>query len=113
SRPCRKRLAASPTAVVEVGSRLFVASRHGLMRISSSFAVTVRPKIVGMVSPSVGAFPPPRSKRSSLGKLFPDRPASQADIRDRIDRVAIGGTAIQVRLSEVGEADNSVKTLTL
>ena len=37
---------------------------------------------------------------------------SQTDIRDRIDRVAIGGTTIQIRLSEVGEGDDSVKTLT-
>src|SRR5271165_2172595 len=49
----------------------------------------------------------------AVGKLSADRPASQADIRDRIDRVAIGGTTIQIRLSEVGEGDDSVKTLTL
>ena len=42
-----------------------------------------------------------------------DRPASQTDIHDRIDRVAIGGTAILIRLSEVREGDDSVKTLTL
>ena len=29
----------------------------------------------------------------AVGKLSTDRPASQADIRDWIDRVAIGGTA--------------------
>src|SRR5271166_218678 len=46
-------------------------------------------------------------------KLSADRPASQTDIRDRIDRVAIGGTTIQIQLSEVGEGDDSVKTLTL
>ena len=49
----------------------------------------------------------------AVGKLSADRPASQTDIRDRIDRVAIGGTTIQIRLSEVGEGDDSVKTLTL
>jgi len=49
----------------------------------------------------------------AVDKLSADRPASQTDIRDRIDRVAIGGTAIQIRLSEVGEGDDSVKTLTL
>jgi len=49
----------------------------------------------------------------AVGKLSADRPASQADIRDRIDRVAIGGTTIQIRLSEVGEGDDTVKTLTL
>ncbi len=49
----------------------------------------------------------------AVGKLSADRPASQTDIRDRIDRVAIGGAAIQIRLSEVGEGDDSVKTLTL
>ena len=49
----------------------------------------------------------------AVGKLSADHPASQTDIRDRIDRVAIGGTAIQIRLSEVGEGDDSAKTLTL
>ena len=50
----------------------------------------------------------------AVGKLSADRPASQIDIRDRIDRVAIGGTTIQmIRLSEVGEGDDSAKTLTL
>ncbi len=49
----------------------------------------------------------------AVGKLSADRPASQTDIRDRIDRVAIGGTAIQIRLSEVGEGNDSVKTLTV
>src|SRR5208337_1913907 len=49
----------------------------------------------------------------AVGKLSADGPTSQTDIRDRIDRVAIGGTAIQIRLSEVGEGDDSVKTLTL
>jgi len=48
-----------------------------------------------------------------VGKLSADRPTSQTDIRDWIDRVAIGGTAIQIRLSEVGEGDDSEKTLTL
>jgi hypothetical protein len=40
-------------------------------------------------------------------------PPPRKHIRDRIDRVAIGRTAIQIRLSEVGEGDDSVKTLTL
>ena len=41
----------------------------------------------------------------AVGKLSADHPASQTDIRDRIDRVAIGRTAIQIRLSEVGEGE--------
>ena len=49
----------------------------------------------------------------AVGKLSADRRASQTDIRDRIDRVAIGGTMIQIRLSEVGDGDDSVKTLML
>ena len=32
----------------------------------------------------------------AVGKLSADRRASQTDIRDRIDRVAIGGTTIQL-----------------
>ena len=40
----------------------------------------------------------------AVGRLSADRPASRTDIRDKIDRVAIDGMAIQVRLSEVGEA---------
>jgi site-specific DNA recombinase len=47
----------------------------------------------------------------AVGKQSADRPASQTDIRDRIDRVAIGGTAIQIELSEGTEAGE--KTLTL
>ena len=49
----------------------------------------------------------------AVGKLSADGPASQTDIRDRIDRVAIGGTAIQIRLSEVAEGDDSASPLTL
>ena len=54
-----------------------------------------------------------QSSEALLAELSADRRASQTDIRDRIDRVAISGTAIQIRLSEVGEGDDSVKTLTL
>ena len=45
----------------------------------------------------------------AVGKLSADHPASQTDIRDRIDRVAIGGTAIRIRLS--GEMDSNQRYL--
>ena len=62
-----------------------------------------------------------RSRRSyvealvaeAVGKLSSDRAASQADIRDLIDRVTIGRTAIQVQLSEAAEAEAGARTLTL
>ena len=41
----------------------------------------------------------------ALGKLSPDRAASQPDVRDLIDRVTISRTAIQVQLSEAVEAE--------
>jgi site-specific DNA recombinase len=47
----------------------------------------------------------------AVGKLPLDRVASQTDIRDRIDRVVIGRTMIQIHLSEGTEA--GVETLTL
>ena len=40
-----------------------------------------------------------------------DRPASQADIRDRIDRVTVSRTAIQVQLSETAETEAGARTL--
>ena len=40
------------------------------------------------------------------------RRASQTDIRDLIDRVVIGRTTIQIRLSEVAEAEAGARTLT-
>ena len=39
-----------------------------------------------------------QSSEALLAELSADRRASQTDIRDRIDRVAISGTAIQIRL---------------
>src|SRR5208337_2588598 len=49
----------------------------------------------------------------AIGRLSADRPASQTDIRDRIDRVASCGSAFQIRLSEVAEVDYSARPLTL
>ncbi len=49
----------------------------------------------------------------ALGKLSADRPASQSDIRARIDRVTIGDSAIQVGLSADAEGDDSARSLTL
>jgi hypothetical protein len=37
--------------------------------------------------------------------------ARQADIRDLMDRVTIGGRAIQVQLSEAAEAEGGARTL--
>src|SRR5208337_4688801 len=48
----------------------------------------------------------------AVGKLSADGPASQADIRNRIDRVTVGRTAIQVQLSEAAEAEAGARTLT-
>ena len=39
--------------------------------------------------------------------------ASQADLRDLIDRVTIGRTTIQVQLSEAAEAEAGARTLTV
>jgi site-specific DNA recombinase len=47
----------------------------------------------------------------AVGNQSADGPASQTDIRDRVDRVVIGRTTIQIQLLEDTEA--SVKTLTL
>jgi hypothetical protein len=43
----------------------------------------------------------------ALGKLSPDRAASQTDIRNLIDRVVIGRATIRIRLSEVVEENDS------
>ncbi len=49
----------------------------------------------------------------AVGKLSSDRTVWQADVRDLIDRVTIGRTAIQVQLSDHGEAEAVARTLTL
>jgi site-specific DNA recombinase len=47
----------------------------------------------------------------AVGKLSADPVASQTDIRDRIDRVVIGRTTIQIQLSEGTEAGENTLTL--
>jgi site-specific DNA recombinase len=49
----------------------------------------------------------------ALGKLSPDRAASQTDIRELIDRVVIGRAAVQIHLAEAAEAEAGARTLTL
>jgi DNA invertase Pin-like site-specific DNA recombinase len=49
----------------------------------------------------------------ALGRLSPDRAASQADIRNLIDRVVIGRATIRIQLSEVAEGNDSARILTL
>jgi hypothetical protein len=49
----------------------------------------------------------------AISKRSADPTISQADLRDLIDRVAIGRTAIQVQLSEATEADVGARTLTV
>jgi len=49
----------------------------------------------------------------ALGKLSPDRAASQTDIRGLMDRVVIGRASIQIQLSEVAEAHAGARILTL
>ena len=49
----------------------------------------------------------------AIGKLSSNGAASQTDIRDLIDRVEIGRTTIQIRLSEVSEADAGASIMTL
>src|SRR6202030_3992970 len=49
----------------------------------------------------------------ALGKLSPDRAASQTDIRELIDRVVIGRATIRIQLSEVAEGTDSARILTL
>jgi site-specific DNA recombinase len=49
----------------------------------------------------------------ALGKLSPDRAASQTDIRNLIDRVVIGQATIQILLSEVADGTESARILTL
>src|SRR4029077_632625 len=49
----------------------------------------------------------------AIGKLSPDRAASQTDIRTLIDRVVIGRATIRIELSEVAEGNDSARILTL
>ena len=49
----------------------------------------------------------------ALGKLSPDRAASEADIRELIDRVVIGRATIRIQLSDVAEGTDSARILTL
>ena len=49
----------------------------------------------------------------ALGKLSPNRAASQTDIRNLIDRVVIGRATIRIQLSEVAEGTDSARILTL
>jgi site-specific DNA recombinase len=49
----------------------------------------------------------------ALGKLSPDRAASQTDIRELIDRVVIGQATIRIQLSDVAEGTDSPRILTL
>jgi hypothetical protein len=49
----------------------------------------------------------------ALGKLSPDRAASQTDIRNLIDRVVIGRATIRIQLSDVAEGTDGAKILTL
>jgi site-specific DNA recombinase len=49
----------------------------------------------------------------ALGKLSPDRAASQTDIRELIDRVVIGRATIRIQLSEVAEGTDNARILTL
>jgi len=51
--------------------------------------------------------------REALGKLSPDRAASQTDIRNLIDRVVIGRATIRIQLSDVAEGTDSARILTL
>jgi site-specific DNA recombinase len=49
----------------------------------------------------------------ALGKLSPDRAASQTDIRNLIDRVVISHASIRIHLSEVAEENDGARILTL
>src|SRR3984957_9794550 len=49
----------------------------------------------------------------ALGKLSPDRAASQTDIRELIDRVVIGRATIRIQLSDVAVGTDSARILTL
>ena len=49
----------------------------------------------------------------ALGRLSPDRAASQADICNLIDRVTIGRETIRIQLSEVAEGNDCARILTL
>jgi site-specific DNA recombinase len=54
-----------------------------------------------------------RTYRLPVGRLFPDRAASQTDIRNLIDRVVIGRATIRIQLSDVAEEHDSARILTL
>ncbi len=49
----------------------------------------------------------------ALGKLSPDRTASQTHIRELVDRVVIGRATIRIQLSEVAEGTDGARILTL
>ena len=49
----------------------------------------------------------------ALGKLSPNRAASQTGIRNLIDRVVIGRATIRIQLPEVAEESDSARILTL
>jgi site-specific DNA recombinase len=49
----------------------------------------------------------------ALGKLSPDRAASQTHIRELIDRVVISHATIRIHLSEVAEGSDGPRILTL
>jgi hypothetical protein len=49
----------------------------------------------------------------ALAKVTSNGAASQSDIRNLIDLVAIGRTTIEIQLSEVAEAEAGARTLTL
>jgi site-specific DNA recombinase len=51
--------------------------------------------------------------KEALGKLSPDRAASQTDIRELIDRVVISHATIRIHLSEVAEENDSARILML
>jgi hypothetical protein len=54
-----------------------------------------------------------RCVAAAISKQSAGRSISQADLRDLIDRVTIGRTAIQLQLSEVAEADVGATTMTV
>jgi site-specific DNA recombinase len=49
----------------------------------------------------------------ALGKLSPDRAASQTDIRNLIDRAVISHATIRIHLSEVADGSGGARILTL
>jgi site-specific DNA recombinase len=50
---------------------------------------------------------------AALGKLSPDRAASQTDIRNLIDRAVISHATIRIHLSEVADGSDGARILTL